>query len=132
MSPHRHIVQEFLDCLARADFDALFELVDPEVTWRIPGRDEFHHRDDVRKAVFGRFPTLFDGPLRIELDEVVEDGEIVFARAHGGARIRGGGEYRNRYAFFCRIRDGKIVELEEFFDSARALTDLAGKKLIDA
>jgi ketosteroid isomerase-like protein len=128
-------VEQFIACLSRADYDALFELVHPDVTWRIPGRAAeagvFHGAAEVREKVFARLSRLLDGPLVLHIDALIAEGDWVVARAHGEGRRRDGAPYRNRYSLVYRLRDGRIVELEEYFDTSRAAVELFGKRLVE-
>jgi hypothetical protein len=132
---NKRVVVEFVARLSRADYDGLFELVEPGVLWRIPGRAEeagvFRSAGEVRRKVFSRLPGLLDEPLTLEIEQLIAEGDWVVVRARGGARTRAGKRYTNRYALVYRLRGGKIVELEEYFDTSRAAVELFGKRLVE-
>lgn len=48
------------------------------------------------------------------------DPEFVTVHAHSAITLFGDKPYGNDYAYFARVRDGKIVEFWEFFDTTRA------------
>jgi ketosteroid isomerase-like protein len=68
----------------------------------------------------------------MEIEDLVAEGECAVVRARGSARTRAGREHLNRYALFYRVREGRVVEVEEFLDTARAAVTVFGKRLVDA
>jgi len=69
-------------------------------------------------------------PLTLALGELIAEGERVVALARGSAKTVTGARYDNDYAFVFRVRGGKIVEVNEFLDTALVETAAYGKKLV--
>lgn len=123
MSETRRVVLALLDHLNRGDVDGLLAQVHPEVRWRVPRRDgsgDLCGLEAVRMGIFARIPLFLEAPPRMEIEDLVVEGECAFVRARGFARTRSGADHRNRYALFYRVRDGRVVEVEEFLDTALA------------
>ena len=59
------------------------------------------------------------GPIRFEIDQLIAEGDSVVDVSRGYAyTTEGGREYNNHYCRIWKIRDGKIVSLTEFLDTA--------------
>jgi len=130
VSETRRVVLALVEHLNRGDVDGLLGLVDPDVHWHVPrvdGSGELRGREAVRTGIFARIPQFLEAPPRMEIEDLVVEGECAVVRARGSARTRAGAEHHNRYALFYRVRDGRIVEVEEFFDTAKAAAVLAGR-----
>jgi len=135
VSEARRIALALIDRLNQGDIEGLLALVHAEVRWRVPrldGSGDFRGVEAVRAGIFARLPLLLEAPPRMEIEDVVADGECVVVRARGFARTREGREHHNRYALFYRVRAGRVVEVEEFLDTARAAVTVFGKRFTDA
>jgi uncharacterized protein len=98
------------------------------VSGRHVGRDAF-----VAAAVGPIFAALEPETIRFaqRWEIFAADGERVVALMHGDARCKNGRRYDNSYCHLFTIRDGKIVELYEFLDTALVETAIFGKDLAD-
>jgi ketosteroid isomerase-like protein len=135
VSEARRVALALIERLNAGDVDGLLALVHPDVRWRVPrldGSGDFRGLDAVRAGIFARLPLLLEAPPRMEIEDLVAEGECAVVRARGSARTRAGREHTNRYALFYRVREGRVVEVEEFLDTARAALTVFGKKLVDA
>jgi ketosteroid isomerase-like protein len=132
VSEARRVALAVLEHLNRGDVDGLLAHVHPEVRWRVPrldGSGDIRGLEAVREGIFARIPRFLEAPPRMEIEDLVVEGECAFVRARGFARTRSGAEHHNRYALFYRVREGRVVEVEEFFDTARAAAVMSGKRL---
>jgi ketosteroid isomerase-like protein len=135
VSEARRVALALIERLNRGDVEGLLALVHPDVRWRVPrldGSGDFRGLEAVRAGIFARLPLLLEAPPRMEIEDLVAEGECAVVRARGFARTRSGTEHHNRYALFYRVREGRVVEVEEFLDTARAAVTVFGKRLTDA
>jgi ketosteroid isomerase-like protein len=133
VSDARRVALALIERLNRGDVDGLLDLMHPDVRWRVPrldGSGDFRGVEAVRAGIFARLPALLEAPPQMEVEDLVADGECVVVRARGRARTRSGVEHTNRYALFYRVREGRVVEVEEFLDTARAAVAF-GKRIVD-
>ena len=134
MSEARSVALALIEKLNRGDVDGLLGLMHPDVRWRVPrldGSGDFRGVEAVRAGIFARLPALLEAPPRMEIEDLVAEGECAMLRARGWARTRAGVEHTNRYALFYRVREGRVVEVEEFLDTARAAVLVFGKRFVD-
>ena len=100
------------------------ELFAPEMTWEIVGRSAASRRygdasefvREVLEPFARRFPV--NVPFRpVRIRGVYADGETVIVSWDGAGITTAGTEYRNTYAWFLRMTDGKVVDGVAFYDS---------------
>ena len=68
--------------------------------------------------------------LRIEPRETFVAGDHVFVLAKGEGESQSGQPYHNQYCYVFRLRNGSIVEVQEFLDTALVETAVFGKALV--
>lgn len=116
MEPIVKTLLEVLDAFNREDFDALAELVDPDVVYRIPGRMPFsgeHRGVEAVTAALRQLAERSGGTIAVEPRTVLTDGEHVLFTArvsaeHGGRTL----DVLNAYAY--RFSGGRMIEAQVF------------------
>ncbi|MEJ2603693.1 MAG: nuclear transport factor 2 family protein [Gammaproteobacteria bacterium] len=63
-------------------------------------------------------PARLKAGIRTSIEQLVAEGDIVVALTSGSAETTDGRAYDNRYCQVIRLRDGKFVEVREYFDTA--------------
>ena len=121
------VVLGFNEALARGDMPGMLEFLDPELEWRspesVPWGGTFHGHDGFREFI----DKLFGQPaeFRREVGEYLDAGSRVVPLLRQQARPKGGGAgYDVPEAWVWRVRDGKIVEFEAYFDTSTVLRTL--------
>ena len=120
------VVQTLFEVLAAfnaGDLMAVEKLVDPNVTYRIPGRarvsGQFTGPAEVI-AAFGRLRELSGGTITVTPQVVLDDGEQVLFTGRGTAQHDGRVlDVVNAYAF--RFRDGKLISGQMFAGDPEAV-----------
>lgn len=92
-------------------------LVSPEMTcWAGAGEPYGLAR---LKAGVGILHTLFDQRgLLMTIETSIEEGDRVAVLAHSQGELKDGPRYSNDYHYAFRFRDGVIVEMREYMNSA--------------
>ena len=128
------IVKGWFDKLAVGDAEAAFALFSPDCVYILQGTTPvsgtYRGLPAIMGDFFGPWRTRIDGPLTIAVGEIFGEGERVVALARGSAKTVLGKPYDNGYAFVFRVRGGKIVEVNEFLDTALVETAAYGRKLV--
>src|SRR5262245_11128911 len=125
------LVRSFFAKLSAGDLDGLKAMLHDEATWTIfaeglPGAG----RHEGCEAIVEGFlrpvrEGLFEpGDPKVEIEAVVAAAGWVAVEARGHGRLADGRPYRNTYAFFLEIDDGKVRTVREYMDSL-----LAGSQL---
>ena len=119
----RAITRALFDALSRSDVAAVDALYAEDFVLWSPGALPFSGTHDkvealeLTKLITATFPQ----GLRFTIDAMTVEGERVAVEAHSEGRHASGRDYRNRYHFLVKIRDGKIVMLKEYMDTQHAM-----------
>ncbi|MBD2095094.1 nuclear transport factor 2 family protein [Trichocoleus sp. FACHB-591] len=105
----------------RAGTGGPFELLAVDATWTITGKSlaakEYASRDEFLDTVIKPFNARLTKPLSPTIRSLYTEGDTVIVLFDGEATAVDGKPYRNTYAWFMEMRDGKIVNVTAFFDS---------------
>jgi ketosteroid isomerase-like protein len=125
------LAERFYQSLERGDFEALADLHHDDVIFNLVGSTPVSGRWEGKAECFG--PLVADGVVGKLDPETVQfsrqwrimsaDEDCVVGLMRGGGMAKNGHEYLQTYCQIMTIRDGKIAELHEFFDTA--LVELA-------
>jgi ketosteroid isomerase-like protein len=123
-SDNKRIIAEAFDGLARADATAFLDAMADDFTWIIEGQSKWSLRFEGKAAVQrDLIPPLFANfvtDYRNFADEIIAEGDRVVVLARGEVKTVRGEDYNNSYCFVIRMKDGKMVELREYMDTALA------------
>ena len=116
---HRNFVREFYDAFLTFDPAQYEHLVEPDAYYEV-GHNQFHGHEGVRTvAKMARF--LYPNGLRMEIQDMIVEGNKVAMRITTRAVTNKGEDYENFYSVHLLISDsGRIAEVYEFLDSAYA------------
>jgi ketosteroid isomerase-like protein len=146
------VVQRWVNLLAgKKDevWDGFDKVLDPDMTWTVPGTTCVSGTHRGLKAIdedfFGRCWTTGDGRgsgvqglddsfgLKMEVQNLValEDGRVLVT-CTSDARGHNGVPYNNNYCWIITVRDGRIVKLDEWCDTVMFETAMFDKVLVPA
>jgi ketosteroid isomerase-like protein len=110
------LIRDGYEAFAQGDIPAVLGLFDEDIDWHVPGRSplsgDYHGRDGVM-GFFTKSMELSNGTLKVEVDEVVADGDRVVVFSTVSAR-RNGRSLSAPEVHCWRLSDGKAVEFREF------------------
>jgi ketosteroid isomerase-like protein len=104
------------DAFARGDIPTVLGMFDEDIAWHVPGRsplsgDYRGHQEVV--GFFTRCMELSAGTLRVELDDLLADGDRLVALTTVSAE-RGGRSWSSPEVHVWLFADGRAVEFREF------------------
>ncbi|MBF6334146.1 nuclear transport factor 2 family protein [Nocardia transvalensis] len=99
--------------LTAADWDGLRALLHNDATWTLPGDNAISGTAVGADAVVQRARTIAGYGLRFDLRHILTSRENVALALHNTAR-RADAVLDEHLATVCRLRDGKIAEIESF------------------
>lgn len=119
----REIVQTFYKNMHRGDMAAFLAAIDEDITWinKLSLPIPFGGVFEGKEATLGYFARLNEA-IRMETFEIesviaAEDG--IFVTGNETSLVRAtGNRYTMEWIHMVRVRDGKVVYLREFNDSA--------------
>lgn len=121
---HAELVRSAYEAFNRGDIDAVIAVLDREIVWW-PATDEpvtepYRGHAGYRKFIRGLLELSPD--MRIEIEEIVEAGDVVVACLQFAGRGReSGAPIEVGETHVARVRDGKIVEVREYRRKSDAL-----------
>lgn len=138
-SENKQRMKTAFDALAKGDGAPFFDLFADDAKWVLLGSNPWSGvyagketiRTKLMKPLFAQFATKY----RNEATRILADGDVVVVECKGNVTTKGGRPYNNDYCYVCDMRDGKIVTLTEYMDTAlveRALEPPAAGALADA
>jgi uncharacterized protein len=121
---NKRIIEQAFEGLARADAAAFLDAMADEITWIIMGQSRVSGRYEGKAAIQNKLvPTLFANfatDYRNYAEEIIADQDRVVVLARGEVKTVRGEDYNNEYCFVFRMRDGEIIEVREYCDTALA------------
>jgi uncharacterized protein (TIGR02246 family) len=136
---NKKLMQTAFAALADGDGAPFFALFADDAKWVLLGSNPWSGvyagketiRTRLMKPLFAQFATKY----RNRASRIVADGDVIVVECKGEVMTKGGKPYDNDYCYVCEMRDGKIVTLTEYMDTAlveRALEPPEAGKLADA
>ncbi len=130
------VAVKFVMAMGNNDPVAAAETLAPEATAEARGYSQFKGKRDAAMMIGGieAFKALMPNGLSFKILSVTSNDNTVVVEAEGNAVTFDGTPYRNHYCFVHVLKDGKIVELREYFCGAHAnevLWPLASKMSAD-
>lgn len=118
---NKQVVRSFYDAAARGDMDACFALLADDVKWTNIGTTRFSGTYAGKQALIEQllgplFAQLKAG-IATTIENLTAEADIVVAQTTGVAETLDGVPYNNSYCQVIRIREGKIAEVKEYFDT---------------
>jgi len=104
------------------DIDGALATMSDDATWwlagkpeQIPGVGRLTKEQIAR--VFRRMASQLEDGLRMRVKSLIAEGDSVALEVESHGRLKNGRVYANEYHTLMRIRDGKIHEVREYYDS---------------
>lgn len=118
---NRAVARAFFARLEAFDIEGFAALFAPEGAQIMPFSPEgFPRRLVGREAIFNQYRGMPQNFTSMRFPDLVihdlVDPARFFATYRGEISLRAGGHYNNTYAGLFLVRDGKIVEFQEYFD----------------
>lgn len=119
-SDNKRLVREAFDRWS-AGTGGPFELLTDDASWTITGSSPvsktYASKEDFMAGVIRPFNARMTQPLKPTVRGLHADGDTVVVLFDGASECVDGQPYRNTYAWFIRMEDGRAVEVTAFFDT---------------
>jgi uncharacterized protein len=119
---NKKLMESIFARVATGDRAAYVDCLADDVTMRVTGQYSwsrtFKGKPALVRELYGYLHTLLaEGRRTIPL-RFMADGDHVVVEARGKMKTRAGVRYDNEYCLIYRLKDGRIVEIREYCDSA--------------
>lgn len=119
---NKQIVLAAYDALAAGDAAGYFAAMHDDVVMTYVGSysmaGTYHGKADFTARFVPRLREVLKGAIRMQVTDAVAEGDTVVVEARGEAHTRDGRPYNNNYTIWLKLKDGKIVALREYMDTA--------------
>jgi ketosteroid isomerase-like protein len=115
------LVRRALEAFNRADTERFLGYFSDDMRFWMNGNHQFSGAVVGKNAfveLVGRVAAGLAKMINLEVENLIAAGEWVVVECAGRATTVRGEPYDNRYCMLWRVRDGKLVELKEYNDSA--------------
>lgn len=127
----RQVFRSFLFDMIEGRHESVAPVLAEDVVWHLPpfAKQEPMKGRDVVLKFLAEAPAAFyePGTMSIEPIELACEGGFASCLATLRAMTKHGMPYENRYGFFGRIADGRLVEVWELLDSAILLEQMRAR-----
>lgn len=123
-SENVQVVQDLYAAFGRGDMDGIFKVLDEEIDWTFNGRPSdipFGGHFRGHDGMLNFFGTVAQACEVLEFgpQEVMSFGNHVLSLGHERVKARATGkQFETDWAHLFTIRNGKIVRLREYYDTA--------------
>ena len=121
-SDNKKALQAVFEAMAVGNTRPFGELMADDCIWSSPGQSIWSGTWRGKKAMndqlFAPLYKRFEGKYTNHAARFIADGDVVVIEARGEMTSKTGVPYNNEYCLIYRLRDGKIVEITEYNDSA--------------
>jgi len=119
---NKNIVRRAYDAISAGNPQGFLDSLSDDVRWTFFGDHRFAKtfvgKQDIATNLLEPLGgALVDG-LRLTLDNFIAEGDQVVVEALGDSQVTGGGTYNNIYCYVVTVRDGKIIDMREYLDTA--------------
>lgn len=116
-------IREIFDRLNAGDPSLWLDRMSEDVVFSIIGSTKFsgvfNGKKDFLTRAMGVMQTLVEpGSTSLNIERLIAEDDYVVMLANGKAKTRSGKEHNNTYAMVFKIKDGSIVEVREYIDTA--------------
>lgn len=116
---NKQAVRSFFSSLSSFDIDGFKKLVTDDVTFNVPNTGCMGGKLDLTGFlnVMSGLGQICPQGVHLDVLDLTAEEDRVSCRVDGRGKMANGGEYNNRYHFLIKMRDGKVCETNEYFDS---------------
>lgn len=115
---NKKVVLRFLEATGTNDAATVEACVDPDGVSIAKGTSRFtgpRRFGTNIAATIEAFEKIIPTGMRYTFHSVTAEGDRVVVEAVGDAVTHDGRPYCNQYCFVCKVKDGKVIEVNEYF-----------------
>lgn len=113
----KHIVTE----LSKGNDEPLLESMADNMQWNWMGSGQwsksFVGKSEVLNDLWKNVRETIKQPFKVEVHRIIGEGENVVVEMTGQNATTTDRSYKNNYCWVCRVKDGKLYEINEYMDT---------------
>jgi len=112
------IVRKAIEDIGNLNVEGLLAIIDDDIDFRLMGTSPLSRRlrgKDAYMGIVAEVASYLNGFIELTVDELIPAGDWVIVQASGHATMKAtGADYDNEYWMMWKLKDGKVVKLQEF------------------
>ena len=123
LESNKQVVRDFFQAFNGGDLAKALSLTSEDFAWTITGTTAVSGTYTGAAAIEGLLAQIaevidFEQEVRLQIEELIAEGDKVVARVAGKTTAKSGKPYNNTYCHVFTVRDGKIQADLEYLDTA--------------
>ena len=118
---NKHLMETIFAQLSTGNDQPFLDAMAEDIQWRWMGSGQwaktFTGKQSVVNDLWAAVKSTLCHPYKVTANRIIGDGNYVVVEAIGQNTTPDGKMYNNRYCWVCRLREGKLVELNEYMDT---------------
>lgn len=118
---NRATITAIFAAMSRGDTRPFGEAMAEDFTWRMTGSTawsgNYVGKADVQQRLLKSLREQWATPYKSTPSRIHADGDYVIVETRGDVVTKAGKPYNNSYCFVIRMRDDRMLELTEYFDT---------------
>jgi uncharacterized protein len=116
-------VREVFDSFEKENYNAFFGHIAEDCICTVQGNEspiygEYHGRKEIREKLLGRIKAKVSEPMKRKITHVFVSGDWGIVEHTAVARANNGTKFDMQHCWISRFKDGKIVEMRLYMDTA--------------
>jgi uncharacterized protein len=115
-------VRHIFKSLEAGNRNEFFSHVADDVDWIVQGTHplagHYHSKADFLAHTFEKLAKVLPQGTQLHVENALASGDWAVVELRSLATAKNGLRFDNRYCWLCRFKDGKIVEVRAYLDSA--------------
>jgi hypothetical protein len=122
LEANRAAAIRLLQNVAKGHLD--MEILAEDAVWWVPGRPEMPLAEFI--PAYERFNQGLDGEGRMEIHAITAEPDRFAIEAESFFLLKDGRTYNNTYHFLIEFRDGRVIRVKEYCDTALVKATFGG------
>ena len=128
---NKNIVREAYAAISKGDAERFLGFLRDDIEWYFIGSHRFSGTMKGKEQIIEELFSVLGGELegdgiRLEIRQLIAEGNKVVAEMLGTARSTAGKDYNNTYNLILTLEDGLITEIREYLDT-ELVTEVFGR-----
>ncbi|GAB2794043.1 nuclear transport factor 2 family protein [Rhabdobacter roseus] len=118
---NRGIITEIFSELSKGNDEPFLESMSEDMQWNWMGSGawskSFVGKPQVLNDLWANVRATLKQPYQVIVHRIIADGDYVVVEMTGQNETTSGIPYKNNYCWVCKLKDGKICEINEYMDT---------------
>jgi ketosteroid isomerase-like protein len=118
---NKQLLKQIFSELAKGNSKPFVESWADDFCWAVTGTTRwsrtYRGKQAVLKELMGPLFSNFADQYRNTAQRFIAEDDYVVVECRGQVTTKSGKPYNNTYCYVCRLQDGKLKELTEYFDT---------------